>query len=59
MDRNNAIRVMDELREAGVSDTWMIEHVIYRWMSGDEANEVVGDMVTENELDETINVGGR
>jgi hypothetical protein len=49
-DRQRAIEMLDKLRRLGISDYSMLEHIIYNWLSGAEAVEVLDDIFTENGL---------
>ena len=51
-DRQTAVQMLDALRARGVSDTSMLQHIIYNFMSGAEAVEVLKDLATENDIEE-------
>jgi hypothetical protein len=48
-DRKSAIKKRELLNELGVSDTAITEYLINNWMSGEDADQALEDLLSEND----------
>lgn len=46
-DRNKAVKLLEDLREAGISDAKILEHIIYNFLDGSVATEAMEDAKNE------------
>jgi hypothetical protein len=47
-DRQKAWELLEKLRETGVQDSRILEHVLYNYLSGSDSVEALEDFIRDN-----------
>ena len=51
-ERKKALEKLEKLREEGIKDSSMLEHLINNWLSSDDANDALDSLLDEYELND-------
>lgn len=51
-DRHKAFENLTKLREAGVTDEQIVDHLINNWMTGSDAKQATEDLLTDQEIED-------
>ena len=51
-ERKKALEKLEKLREGGIKDSSMLEHLIKNWLSSDDANDALDSLLDEYELND-------
>lgn len=51
-DRQKALTNLEQLREAGVNDTKIVDYLINNWMTGSDAAEATKDLLIDEGVED-------